>query len=511
MKHILILFPNQLFEKEYLPLSIKDIDSIVLIEDPLFFYDKERLTKMNLLKRMYQRASMKYYEHTIKKEWKKDVNYIEFEKDYKMIYTQILKPTNYIHWIDPVDHTLRKRFYQYLQTHTIHNTMYETPMFFITREECLKYGKGKKKVFQTSFYIEQRKRLGLWVDSDGKPKYGKWTFDTENRKPFPKHIDIPSIHTFYTNEQEQYIKEARKYVERVFEGNLENKEYEIKSIFPIDSKGAKKWYDIFLKERFRWFGMYQDAIKHDDKTNPILYHSGISCVLNNGLLTPKYVIERLKEYIKTHKIPFSSVEGFIRQIIGWREHCRLTYEIYYHTMKKTNILHSKWKLGEPWYNGTTGIKPIDDAIHIGFQYGYLHHILRLMVMGTSMLMLDVNPDEAMKWFYEMSCDSYEWNMINNVKCMAMWSDGGKLYTTKPYISTSNYLLRMSDYKRDGKWDKVWDGMYWIFLKRNEKWMKKNGRFGMIQIKYMKRKGIKEMKEYAKYVKEVQIRTLKLKE
>jgi deoxyribodipyrimidine photolyase-related protein len=223
------------------------------------------------------------------------------------------------------------------------------------------------------------------------------------------------------------------------------------------------------------------------------------------------VIERLKEYIKTHKIPFSSVEGFVRQIIGWREHCRLTYEIYYNTMKKTNILHSKWKLGEHWYKGTTGIKPIDDAIHIGFQYGYLHHILRLMVMGTSMLMLDVNPDEAIKWFYEMSCDSYEWNMINNVKCMAMWSDGGKLYTTKPYISTSNYLLRMSDYKRDGKWDKVWDGMYWIFLKRNKKWMKKNGRFGMIQIKYMKKKSIKEMREYAKYVKEVQIRTLKLKE
>ena len=137
---------------------------------------------------------------------------------------------------------------------------------------------------------------------------------------------------------------------------------------------------------------------------------------------------------------------------------------------------------------------------MGFRYGYLHHIHRLMVMGSAMMMLEVHPDQAMKWFYEMSCDSYEWNMINNVKCMAM---GNLLYTTKPYMATSNYLKHMSNYPRDGKWDLLWDGMYWRFLKRHQSILKKNGRFGMIQVKYLKKKTIKQMKEYEECVKSFQ--------
>jgi deoxyribodipyrimidine photolyase-related protein len=185
-------------------------------------------------------------------------------------------------------------------------------------------------------------------------------------------------------------------------------------------------------------------------------------------------------------IALNNIEGFIRQIIGWREHCRLTYVIDYKNMAAANVLAGKIDVSK-W--GTTSkleIAPLDDAIEKMTKYGYLHHIERLMIVGSFMLMMGANPDSAMKWFYHSSIDAFEWNMINNVKIMAMYAMGAKSYTTKPYIASSNYILKMSNYKRDGKWDVVWDALYWEFIRKNEAVIKHNPRMAM-QIKFYKNK------------------------
>ena len=494
---ILVLFPNQLFHPSLLP---SNLSAIFLLEDPLFFQDPQRLTRMNFIKRVFHRTTMQVYYKFLQKRGM-NVKYIEYETIKRDGYGCIDGKEEKWYWINPVDHLLEKRFRVFLKRNQIENIYLETPLFLTSEEECKQYAKSvspRKKLYQTPFYQYQRRRFQLWVDENGKPFGGKWSYDEENRKPFPSTISFPQITSYHTPTLRKEIEQAKQYVEKMFPNSIRMEGQEF--IFPVDHLGAKKWYQQFLKERFAQFGLYEDAMYYP-APQPFLFHSGISCLLNCGLLTPAYVIQELQSFVQTHPtIPFSSVEGFLRQIIGWREHCRLTYLVLYKELKKTNVYRSIYRLKEEWYTGETGIEPIDDSIRMGFRYGYLHHIHRLMVMGSAMMMLEVHPDQAMKWFYEMSCDSYEWNMINNVKCMAM---GNLLYTTKPYMATSNYLKHMSNYPRDGKWDLLWDGMYWRFLKRHQLILKKNGRFGMIQVKYLKKKTIKQMKEYEECVKSFQ--------
>jgi deoxyribodipyrimidine photolyase-related protein len=256
--------------------------------------------------------------------------------------------------------------------------------------------------------------------------------------------------------------------------------------FPTNFIDSKKWLKEFIQKRLNKFGQYQDAIIKGNN-NIFLYHSGISPMMNIGLLTPDYVINEVIKYFdkmdssEKHK-ELHNIEGFIRQIIGWREHCRLTYVIAYNKMKNANKLKNKYKIPKSWYsnNPNTGIEPLDNAIHNGWTYGYLHHIERLMIIGSFMLMIGIHPNEAYKWFFHMSCDSYDWNMINNVKIMALYAYPD-LYTTKPYIASSNYIFKMSNYKKDGIWDKIWDSLYWEFINKNKLLIKKNPRLS-IQIK-----------------------------
>ena len=520
-----ILFPNQLFEIKYFPFQdlIKNTKQchFFLLEDPIYFMDKERLLSMNILKRIFHRSTMKWYENYLKDN-NFNVHYCSFldlnEKNYEFILKK-MKKIDKIHWINPVDHLVEERFEHFLKKEKIESIYYDTPLFLTNRSECLDYAKDKKKLLQTSFYIYQRKKLGLWITKDGKPISGKWTYDIENRKKIPKNQDIPSIdfNEYINKKDDKIIHESKEYILETFPkkyqlGDIENPEL----IFPISIDNTKLFFNDFLKYRFNYFGMYQDAILSNQSSqfkknvNPILFHSGISCLMNIGFLTPSYVVQKTLEFYEKHKqkIKFSTIEGFIRQIIGWREHCRLTYETKYNIMKSTNILNSSYILSESFYNGSTGILPLDESIKNGFKFGYLHHILRLMVMGSFMLMAEVDPNYAMKWFYEMSCDSYEWNMINNVKCMAMWADKGEIYTTKPYIASSNYILKMSNYKKDGKWDILWDSLYWCFINKHKNLIKKNVRLAGIQLNLLKKKKKDEMNKYHIIKREFQKKFLK---
>jgi len=289
--------------------------------------------------------------------------------------------------------------------------------------------------------------------------------DDENRQPPPREgITIPDLPD-NPDLQLEYVVQAKKYVKKFFGNNYGNVE---DFIYPITHQTSEKWFIHFLEHRFQHFGKYQDAILPDE---PFMFHSVISPMLNIGLLDPQWIVNQVSKYYQAKRIPMNNYEGFIRQIIGWREYSRFLYMVAYKQMKNGNYFQNHQKLNKKWYRGTTGILPVDETIKSAFKYGYLHHILRLMVMGNFMNLCHLHPDQVYQWFMEFSCDSYDWVMVNNIYSMALYADGG-LTMQKPYLSSSNYILKMSNYQKDGQWEEIWDTLYYYFLFDKEKEIKK---------------------------------------
>ena len=205
-------------------------------------------------------------------------------------------------------------------------------------------------------------------------------------------------------------------------------------------KQPKNWLNDFLKNRFFEFGDYEDAIVQKEL---ILNHSLLSPMINSGLLTPSYVVNELNDYATKKNIPINSFEGIIRQIIGWREFIRGVYVSKGSIERTKNYWGFTKKMPDSFYTASTGIKPVDDSINKVNDNAYLHHIERLMVIGNFMFLCEINPDDVYKWFMELFIDSYDWVMVPNVYGMSQFADGG-LMSTKPYISSSNYIMKMSD-------------------------------------------------------------------
>ena len=208
-----------------------------------------------------------------------------------------------------------------------------------------------------------------------------------------------------------------------------------------------------------------------------LYHSVLSPLINIGLLSPQQVVSEALKAGKKKNIPLNSLEGFIRQLIGWREFIRLVYEREGTKQRTTNYWGFKRNIPKSFWNGTTGIEPIDIVIQKTLKTGYCHHIERLMVLGNFMLLCEFDPDEVYRWFMELFIDAYDWVMVPNVYGMTQFADGG-LMTTKPYISGSNYLMKMGDWKK-GEWTTIWDGLFWRFMNEHRNFFSQNPRLGML--------------------------------
>ena len=184
-------------------------------------------------------------------------------------------------------------------------------------------------------------------------------------------------------------------------------------------------------------------------------------MLNVGLITPQEIVSESLQFARKNNIPINSTEGFIRQIIGWREFIRGIYECKGSEQRTKNFWGFKRKIPKSFYDGSTGIEPIDITIKKVLKTGYCHHIERLMVLGNFMILCEFDPDEVYRWFMELFIDAYDWVMVPNVYGMSQFADGG-LMATKPYISGSNYLMKMSDYKK-GEWQTIWDALFWRFM------------------------------------------------
>ncbi len=347
-------------------------------------------------------------------------------------------------------------------------TQVASPMFLTTRAEFRTYLQGTKKPFMKTFYESQRKRLRILVNDKGKPDEGKWSFDEENRLRLPKDYRPPEIPNYVMDPIDA---EVAKVVEKFFPdhpGQMAD------CWLPSDRKSAQTWLQDFLDQRLRNFGSYEDALSKD---HPFINHSILTPFLNVGLLTPDEVVDQTLKSAQKQGIPINSLEGFIRQVIGWREFIRGIYQNFSDRQESTNFWGHGRKLKDSWYTGTTGIEPLDDVIRKTQKYAYAHHIERLMVVGSLMLLLQIHPHEAHRWFMEMFIDSSDWVMGPNVYGMAIFSDGG-IFATKPYFCGSNYYKKMGSYKT-GDWQDGVDGLYWGFIDRNREFFSKNPRLSMM--------------------------------
>ncbi len=208
---------------------------------------------------------------------------------------------------------------------------------------------------------------------------------------------------------------------------------------------------------------------------------------------PMEVVDQAIHYANEHEIPINSLEGFVRQIIGWREFIRGMYEAKGSDSRTANYWNHTRKMPASFYDGTTGIEPVDDTIKKVLRDGYSHHIERLMIIGNFMLLCEIDPKEVYRWFMELYIDAYDWVMVPNVYGMSQFADGG-FFATKPYISGSNYVLKMSNYSK-GPWQKTWDGLFWRFMDIHRDFFLKNPRLGMLVRTFDKMSDDKRMAHY----------------
>lgn len=461
MLNIFFIYPNTLFKniKKYL----KNIDKIFIIEEPHFF-TKYSFHKQKLL---MHRASMKYFFDYLDEK----VEYVEYDK-VDVLYSK--HKNDSIFYFDVLEHSLN----HFLKKTFKNLTVYENQTFLESIEDLNNYNETVKNnnYSFTDFYKWNRTRLNIFMD-ESKPLYGKFSFDTDNRNNFNKdYIEPPPLPLkYYDKKINNYIDEANKYVIKHFKNNFGD--LPEKFIYPITHAQALKLLKHFLKHKIQTFGTYQDAC-----SSKITFgsHSLLSSSLNIGLITVnECVVETVKHFNSLKKKEqdsmFNNYEGFMRQLIGWRSYTHLLYYFHGLEMYEMNIFKHEKKLNKSWFEGTTGIDPIDILIKKVIQYAYIHHIERLMYIGNWMLLCNIHPKQVYDWFMITCIDAYDWVMVSNVHGMSQYSLNTNIIKmmTRPYVCSSNYIKNMSDFNTKDEWASVWNDLYYYFLYKNIDYLKKN--------------------------------------
>lgn len=458
----LILFPHQLFAER------PDCDRIVLIEDSLFFGDAEYPANFHQQKLVLHRASMQAFQSTLQSQ-SCTVDYVAYnERTLTEVFAKYA--TDQLLMFDVADFVLRRRIDQAQIQHSLNIKWLVTPQFLNTQGDNQAYRQSKNRWFMADFYQHQRRRLDIMVNADGQPDGGQWSFDHDNRKKLPK-AKLAQLPLLNFPPETDVVIAAKQYVASVCPNAVGSAD---RFWYPITHQQAADWLTQFLEQRLFEFGPYEDALESDESW---LYHSVLTPMLNIGLLTPHQVVAATLDFAKANQVPIASLEGFIRQIIGWREFMRATYDDLGVKMRTSNHWQHTRPLPSAFYDGSTGIEPIDNTIQRLLKTGYCHHIERLMVLGGFMFLCEIEPDAIYRWFMELFIDSYDWVMVTNVYAMSQHADGG-LITTKPYFSGSNYVRKMSHYAT-GDWCDVWDGLYWRWIWRHHDELRNNPRWAMM--------------------------------
>lgn len=467
---VTFIFPHQLFEQHP---AVKPGRPVYLIEETLFF----NLYTFHKKKLVLHRASMKCYaDHLTEKGF--TVTYIEATDklcDVRELITHLAaEGVQTIHYAHVADDWLEKRMDKHAAKHNIQLAEYRSRNWLNSAEEVADYFDGRKTYFQTDFYIQQRKERNILLEANDKPLGGKWTYDSENRLKFPKNGFVPVLDAPQDN---PYVTEAKVWVDKNYPDNYGNTESPFGNLggfYPVNYQDAGAWLDNFLTQRFNNFGIYEDAMVGSEH---FLFHSVLTPMLNIGLLNPQQVIDRALDHAAENDVPLNSLEGFIRQVMGWREFIHIVYERESVKQRTKNYWGFTRKIPYSFWKGETGIVPVDTVIEKVLHTGYSHHIERLMVMGNFMLLCEFDPHHVYQWFMEMYIDAYDWVMVPNTYGMTQFSDGG-LMMTKPYISGSNYLMKMGDWPK-GDWQQIWDGLFWRFMHVHRNFFLQNPRLDML--------------------------------
>jgi deoxyribodipyrimidine photolyase-related protein len=503
-KSIALIFPHQLFEKHP---SVQKGRLVYLVEESLYFnqytFHKKKL--------VLHRASMKFYAHHLTAKGI-EVNYIEAINELcdvrKLVPFLAEQGVENIHYCDVADNWLEERLDSHCATYNIALAKYRTPNYLNSADDVADFFDGRKTYFQTDFYIAQRKQRNILLEANDKPIGGKWTYDSENRLKFPKNEIVPLLELPGEN---KYITDAQQWVDKHYPDNYGSTASPFGNLggfYPVTFADAEQWLEDFLKQRFQNFGIYEDAmVAHQS----FLYHSVLTPALNIGLLNPQQVIDKALDFAAENNIPLNSLEGFIRQIMGWREFIHIVYEREGVRQRTKNYWGFTRKIPASFWKGETGIVPVDTVIKRVLLTGYSHHIERLMVMGNFMLLCEFNPHQVYQWFMEMYIDAYDWVMVPNTYGMTQFADGG-LMMTKPYISGSNYLMKMGNWPK-GDWQDTWDGLFWRFMHVHRNFFLQNPRLGMLIKtfdKMPKEKQAKHLNAAENFLKELDVQSSYIK-
>jgi deoxyribodipyrimidine photolyase-related protein len=375
----------------------------------------------------------------------------------------------------------------------------DTEHFLTTRTEMHNFFKGKKTYLMESFYRNMRKKHQILMDK-GEPVGGKWNYDAENRKKFDRKVNIPLAPKFENSVDDIYRMLIEKNVTTIGEIDVSNFEW------GVTRKQALVWLDFFVAHCLKHFGTYQDAM---DTHFPYLFHSRLSFAMNIKLLSPLEVVHVAITYWQMHQneISIAQIEGFVRQIIGWREYMRGAYWANMPMYANLNFLEHQRPLPDFYWTGQTKMNCLKHAITQSLDLAYAHHIQRLMITGSFANLVGVHPDSVDEWYLGIYIDAIEWVEITNTRGMSQFADGG-IVATKPYVGSANYINKMSNYcakcyyHKDLKYGEracPFNSLYWHFYHRHQEKLAKNPRIGMMYVTLQKM----EKTELAKILKQAE--------
>jgi deoxyribodipyrimidine photolyase-related protein len=472
-RRVRLVLPHQLFESH---LDAPPGTTFVLVEHDLMF----RQYRFHTQKLVLHRAGMRRFADRLRQD---GYDVVQIDTDGRTTSRAAvaraltdLRPTD-VSVYDVVDDWLSRDLTAALADAGYELTsddVLESPNFLTSRAQIAEVvGRGRSRM--QHFYAWQRERLGVLMTDGGEPVGGRWSFDSENRKKLPRGHRVPDPGRIDPADRHPHVEDAIAWVRRAFPDNPGDAR---RFAWPTSHAEAEAGLERFLADRLAEFGPYEDALSAE---HPFVFHSMLTPGLNIGLVSPHHVLRRALEVGATGEVPLESLEGFVRQVIGWREYMRATYVVHGRRMRSRQRLAHARPLADGWWTAETGLPPVDLVLERVLENGWAHHIERLMVLGNAMALLRTDPDTAYEWFMEMFVDAYDWVMVPNVYAMSQFA-AGELITTKPYVSGSNYLRKMSDFPT-GEWTADWDALYWTFVRDHHDLFESNPRSRMVARLY----------------------------
>jgi deoxyribodipyrimidine photolyase-related protein len=383
-------------------------------------------------------------------------------------------------YMEPDEYRLDQQLKEYVLGLNIPSEVVETEHFMTSRSELTEFFEGKKQLILEFFYRRMRKKFDLLMQLD-QPEGGQWNFDKNNRKKWKGTPSIPE--PFYPKANDlEALKEMIENAGVKTIGSFDKNQF----LYPLSRTQALEQLDYFCRYLLVHFGDYQDAL-HTDEVN--LFHSRISFALNAKIIRPLEVVQTVITYYREHSddIELSQVEGFVRQIIGWREYMRGIYWKEMPVYASMNALENTNPLPEFYWTGKTKMNCLHQSITNSLDNAYAHHIQRLMITGNFALLAQIHPDKVDEWYLGIYADAIQWVQITNTRGMSQWADGG-IVATKPYVSAAAYIHKMSNYCDSCQYDKKkrvgedacpFNSLYWNFLDDKKQFFAKNNRMAMM--------------------------------